>query len=281
MNNRARIESDNGNLAFYSPYDAAMLNEFKGRIPAADRRWDGSRKCWLVAAQHLGALEHLCDRYDLTVVKQLQTLYDAPAVVQRILEIRYIGAPKERADGTVTAMGNVNGDWSVVFPQDVLRGWFEIGNTAAAAPSASTTCYGVLAVARDADPAAIKAAYRSMAKRWHPDVNRDPDATEMFKRIGRAWEILGDPAKRRRYDAGLALEATLEATLGNARPQLPDMFVWRPPLRCGLLLVEGTERLGRLIVSKIHVWQPIIGADGRELVTSWPAGADHWQETWI
>ncbi len=120
-----------------------------------------------------------------------------------------------------------------------------------------------------------------MAKRWHPDVNRDPDATEMFKRIGRAWEILGDPAKRRRYDAGLALEATLEATLGNARPQLPDMFVWRPPLRCGLLLVEGTERLGRLIVSKIHVWQPIIGADGRELVTSWPAGADHWQETWI
>ncbi|HMT22353.1 MAG TPA: hypothetical protein PKE20_14110, partial [Promineifilum sp.] len=101
---------------------------------------------------------------------------------------------------------------------------------------------------------------------------------EMFKRIGHAWEILGDPAKRRRYDAGLALEATLGS---NERPQLPDIFVWRPPLRCGLLLVEGTERLGRLIVSKIHVWQPITNPGGRELVTSWPAGADHWQETWI
>lgn len=280
MNARARIEADNGNLAFYSPYDAAMLNEFKGRIPAADRRWDAGRKCWLVAAHHLGALEHLCDRYDLTVVKQLRTLYDAPAVVQRILEIRYIGAPKDRPDGTVTAMGNVNGDWSVVFPQDVLRGWFELTPQAATpSPSSAATCYGVLAVARDADPAAIKAAYRSMAKRWHPDINRDPDATEMFKKIGRAWEILGDPDKRRRYDVGLVLEATLGRE--DIQPTWRDLFIWRPPLRCGWLLVEGTERLGRIIVSKIYQWQPIVDAHGRELVTSWPAGADHWQETWI
>lgn len=278
MTAHARIESDNGNLAFYSPYDAAMLNEFKGRIPPADRRWDGSRKCWLVAATHLAALEHLCDRYDLTVVKQLQTLYDAPRTVQRILEVRYIGAPKERDDGTFTAMGNVNGEWSLVLPQDVLRGWFEIGGIPQAAPSAPMTYYAALGIKRDADPAALKAAYRQMAKRWHPDVNCDPDATEMFKRIGLAYEVLSDPQKRRRYDAGLALEATIarEDKVTTTRHSN-----WRPPVRCGWLLVEGQERLGRLVASKILQWQPITDGHGRELVTSWPMGADKWLEAWI
>lgn len=276
MTARACIESDNGNLAFYSPYDAAMLNEFKGRIPAADRRWDGERKCWLVAAQHLAALEHLCDRYNLAVVKQLATLYDAPQIVQRILEVRYIGAPKEREDGSVTAMGNVKGEWSLILPQDVLRAWFEIG-IPQGTPVTVATYYAILGVSRAVDGTALKQAYRQMAKRWHPDVNRDPDATEMFKRIGRAYEILSDPDKRRRYDAGLALEAAAR----DERPVARHTGHWRPPIRCGWLLVEGQERLGRLVASKILQWQPITDARGRELVTSWPMGADTWLEAWI
>jgi len=277
----ATIRAAGGALEFHSPYDAGMLADFKTRIPAADRRWDAGRKCWLVAAPHLATLENLCNRHGLAVVSHLAALYDAPAVVQRILEVRYIGAPKERGDGTMTAFGNVKGDWSAVFPQDVLRGWFEIGGIGTAPqPTAAATCYGILGVKRDADAAALKTAYRSMAKRWHPDVNRDPDATEMFKRIGHAWEILGDPLKRRRYDAGLALEASL-----GREDVLPSASIfadyWRPPLRCGLILVEGTERLGRVIVSKIHQWEPITDARGRELVTSWPAGSDTWLEAWI
>lgn len=275
--NTAKIESDNGNLAFYSPYDAAMLGEFKSLIPSADRRWDGNRKCWMVAAQHLPALEALCDRYSLTVVKRLQTLYDAPKTVQRIVEVRYIGAPKERDDGSFTAMGNVNGEWSLILPQDVLRAWFDVG-ISQGAPAAPMTYYGALGVKRDADAAAVKTAYRQMAKRWHPDVNRDPDATEMFKRIGQAYEVLSDPAKRRRYDAGLALEATMRREEKLTTTRHPD---WRPPVRCGWLLVEGQERLGRLVASKILQWQPITDNRGRELVTSWPMGADTWLEAWV
>jgi DnaJ-class molecular chaperone len=63
--------------------------------------------------------------------------------------------------------------------------------------------YRVLNVPRDADPAAIKAAYRKLAKRLHPDRNPgDAGAEQRFKEITRAYELLSDSKKRRRFDRG-------------------------------------------------------------------------------
>jgi DnaJ-class molecular chaperone len=61
--------------------------------------------------------------------------------------------------------------------------------------------YSVLGVKRDAGADEIKAAWRSKAKSVHPDQNRDdPQANNRFAEIGRAYEVLKDPAKRNRYD---------------------------------------------------------------------------------
>jgi molecular chaperone DnaJ len=60
--------------------------------------------------------------------------------------------------------------------------------------------YEILGIRRDAHPAEIKAAYRKLARTLHPDVNGDPADQERFKEITGAYEILSDPAKRRRYD---------------------------------------------------------------------------------
>ena len=61
--------------------------------------------------------------------------------------------------------------------------------------------YEVLGVARDADEAEIKKAFRRLARELHPDVNKhDPDAEEKFKEAAEAYEILNDPERRATYD---------------------------------------------------------------------------------
>jgi len=62
------------------------------------------------------------------------------------------------------------------------------------------TFYEVLEVPRDASQEAIRDAYQRKVKEHHPDVSDDPDATDRFKRIVRAEEVLGDPGERRKYD---------------------------------------------------------------------------------
>ena len=60
--------------------------------------------------------------------------------------------------------------------------------------------YEILGVKRDETQANIKSAYRKLARKYHPDVNKEPDAAEKFKDINEAYEVLGDPQKRARYD---------------------------------------------------------------------------------
>lgn len=59
--------------------------------------------------------------------------------------------------------------------------------------------YEILAVTRSASDKEIKSAYRKLARKYHPDVNKD--AGEKFKEINEAYEVLGDPEKRKRYDS--------------------------------------------------------------------------------
>ena len=60
--------------------------------------------------------------------------------------------------------------------------------------------YEILGVDKNADSAAIKSAYRKLARKYHPDVNKSPDAQSKFKDINEAYEVLGDKEKRQRYD---------------------------------------------------------------------------------
>lgn len=65
---------------------------------------------------------------------------------------------------------------------------------------ASEDYYEALGVPRDASAEAIRRAYRSLARRYHPDVNKEPGAEDRFKEISEAYEVLRDPEKRARYD---------------------------------------------------------------------------------
>jgi curved DNA-binding protein len=60
--------------------------------------------------------------------------------------------------------------------------------------------YEVLGVPRDASADDIRSAYRKLARKNHPDVNKDPEAGQRFSEISEAYEVLRDPEKRERYD---------------------------------------------------------------------------------
>jgi len=82
--------------------------------------------------------------------------------------------------------------------------------------------YDTLGVSRDADKEEIKRAYRRLARKYHPDVNKEQGAEERFKEINRAYEILSEPEMKARYDrfgeAGVSSGAA-----GAGYPDFGDM----------------------------------------------------------
>lgn len=60
--------------------------------------------------------------------------------------------------------------------------------------------YDLLGIKKDATNEEIKSSYRNLAKKWHPDLNKDPKAPEMARKINEAKEILLDEEKRKEYD---------------------------------------------------------------------------------
>ena len=61
--------------------------------------------------------------------------------------------------------------------------------------------YEILGIKRGASDSEIKSAYRKLARKYHPDVNKTKEAESKFKEINEAYEVLGDKAKRQRYDS--------------------------------------------------------------------------------
>ena len=61
--------------------------------------------------------------------------------------------------------------------------------------------YEVLGVSKDASDSDLKKAFRSLARKYHPDKNPDdPDSERMFKEVQEAYAVLSNPDQRRQYD---------------------------------------------------------------------------------
>lgn len=94
------------------------------------------------------------------------------------------------------AAGYINGDNRWVY----AWGDRERERTGAGAFMEFKDYYKIMGVPENASADDIKKAYRTLARKHHPDLNKDTDSAEKFKELGEAYEVLKDPAKRAEYD---------------------------------------------------------------------------------
>jgi curved DNA-binding protein CbpA len=116
-----------------------------------------------------------------------------------------------------------------------------------------------------------------MARQWHPDVCKEPNASDQFRRIQQAYEVLGEPMTRKRYDAGLMFEKSL--TSSPKRVYKPNYFT--PPYRSGFVTADVKPMMWRFLVEMIHAWDDIVNEAGQVMVSSWPKGSDQFQIIWV
>ncbi len=118
--------------------------------------------------------------------------------------------------------------------------------------------YQTLGVPRTASAGEIRTAYRKLAVKHHPDRNDDPKSVPLFKAATEAYEILGDPEARRRYDVDLGLALTRQAEAERRRNPFGEANQQRPaptqaavstppkPRKVPVNLTEDLARLGIL-----------------------------------
>ena len=273
-------DAGNGSLRWTSTYDAAMVAEFKSRVPAHFRAWEPAAGSWLIDPSVAVTVAGLVQTF-LGVDMAIPPLGAAAAVKQvRLLRVLYIGQAKWRRDNSYTASAYVEdeqgrGRWGLVLPVGVMRAYFEGGLADLFADIAVDDEWSLLGLdrtkaARYTD-AEIKAAARKAKALAHPDRHGSTrEAHEYFLKVQEAGDILSEPFGRH-----ISITAADEAEKDRAA-KLSDYaragrisYTYAPPAtaRTGWFLVEGAPLLGdrQFLVSKIVRAEEIVDDFGRVL----------------
>lgn len=274
---KCRMIPSDGAYRIVTPYMGSFVSELKASVPASNRSYDQTTRCWTVSAaygQTVGALIAKCfgQWVDVPQIKTVPLL--------GIIELLYLGQSKDRGNGVKTAMGwtqaqgQLVGGWNVIFPEKTLKAYFDPTTEEKPVDRPSkATYYETLGIKPYADTEQIKTGYRRMVKQWHPDVCKDPDAHEIFIGIQKAYEVLSNPKTKARYDVGLKMSAGLNMPKPKSvKEYLEEQIPYRAPLKCGNLLCEYKALGIKKTVSKILQWEDIYNGQGQVLVSSWKMG---------
>ena len=248
--------TENNELIFDCSYEAGLVAAFKAKIPTSGRkqhREGGKFQYWLIAPEYGEICADLVERF-FGFRPDVPKIEEGAQKQTKLIKLMYLGSAKPQPNGDRVARGHDGDGWNFIFPERVLREYFGMPLD----PSEAATHYGVLGVQETATQDEIKKAYRRACFAWHPDHNKSPDASEQFRVVQAAYDVLSDERKRARYDSA---------------PFVPDVGVdvenWKSPLNCGMLVVEGVEMLGRFNVSKIITWQDIYNDAGQVMAVYW------------
>jgi hypothetical protein len=271
---RCILEPHPDGISVRTPFNRNFVYELKESIPSHERKWDGVTKLWIVAPKHGQTVQKLILRH----FRENVSIPKVNIVTEKrrgTIKLLYVGSAKEREDGSRTSFGMHydTKEWSVVFPENVLRNWFDGVELSSDEPEHTLLpkgsfylLLGIKTITDNQDE--IKSAYRRMARQWHPDVCKEPDATERFKCINEAYQVLSDGRQKKLYDIG---QRMVDSTAGTKKALRSSVYQddYKPDLRCGVIDCDYEVLMGRAFVQKIYSWADITNAKGETLVTSW------------
>jgi hypothetical protein len=190
------------------------------------------------------------------------------------VRVRYLAIAKHRRGGWSCAglLGQpgveaLKEHWRLIVPVPVLLDWF---GAQVSQPLESQGYYDLLMIDEQATRGAVKKAFYRLAKQWHPDVCKEPDADVHFAHISEAYEVLVDPAKRQKYNAIRAWkERQDEERQVTPRTWDVDMENYAPPLRSGDIQMEYYMSGRWMIADSITGWSDITDPYNGTYVSSW------------
>jgi curved DNA-binding protein len=116
--------------------------------------------------------------------------------------------------------------------------------------------YQILGVARDASPDTVQKAYKKLARKLHPDVNKEAGAEDRFKELGEAYEVLKDKDKRAKYDRFGAAWQQAQRHTGGAPPGWENVRVeYGPGFESDFGSVGGDDPFA-------HLFEQLFGGGG-------------------
>jgi len=216
-----------------------------------------------------------------------------------VFPVHYIGVckPREGVKSPVAYGWDINiKGWRYLFTEEVLRRFFDeqpktdwqktqealVKREPLHDILGAETLFDVLALEEAATPQQVRAAYRALVKRVHPDVSDEPEARALFEKVDHAYRVLRDAKKAARYRAGLKLAKAEAPRYGGpfswgAAPtgQATGASKYQSPRRCGLVLMSVVETVIHpiLLVKNILRWGDIINTQGQIMTASWEWGA--------
>ncbi|MBB0022943.1 J domain-containing protein [Ralstonia pickettii] len=117
--------------------------------------------------------------------------------------------------------------------------------------------YEVLMVTPEASPEVIRAAYKALSQKWHPDRNDHPDAPQIMTLLNQAYEELSDPDRRLAYDAWIAAGCPPDQI--SKPPKSTAFEVDEEKLREGLAALDAHEKKYPKF-GKMMIWALIVSA---------------------
>lgn len=270
----ATLHEERGEWLLRFAYDADLVSRVKMDIPGWARRWDAPRRAWVIAPEYVRIAAGI-------VGLPAPDLHPAPARGPARIEtvdVYYLGRARMRESGLSIAYGmDSAGRWRYLIEEPVLRAWFG----SATPPDEPETLYDLVGAPPNADDEALKRAIRAAMRQWHPDVCREAGAEERFKQINAAREILLDPQRRARYDAGLRAERLAAAPHMRRQRSVDAEAGYRAPLLCGRITGETIRMGDRVRITRIATWEDVVNDRGQTLIASWPRGASAPDWRWL